>query len=58
MSNQRQTSKSRRMTPSALSRIQSHQREGETLSAAIERMADALDREEELPDAVTEALRE
>jgi len=46
------------MTPSALSRIQSHQREGETLSAAIERMADALDREEELPDAVTEALRE
>ena len=54
----RNTSESRRLTPSALSRIHDHQREGETLSATIERMADALDREDALPAAVRETVRE
>jgi len=58
MSDGRTTSKSRRLTPSALGRIHDHQREGETLSATIERMADALEREQALPDAVTTTLQE
>ena len=57
MTSGRNTSESRRLTPSALGRVHDHQREGETLSATIERMADALDREEALPEAVTETLR-
>ena len=58
MSDSRNTSESRRLTPSALGRVHDHQREGETLSATIERMADALDREAALPESVRETLRE
>jgi len=58
MTSGRNTTESRRLTPSALGRIQDHQREGESLSATIERMADALDREQAVPDAVRETLRE
>lgn len=38
-------------------RIKEHNRESETLSATIDRALDALEREEQLPDAVTEVLR-
>ncbi len=39
-------------------RIKDHNRESETLSATIDRAIDALEREERLPDAVSEVLRD
>jgi hypothetical protein len=38
-------------------RLKAHTREGETLSGTVDRALDALERESELPDAVTEVLR-
>lgn len=39
-------------------RMKAHQRADETLAGVIERGLDALEREDRLPDAVTEVLRE
>jgi hypothetical protein len=39
------------------SRITTHQREAETLGATVERALDALEREQDLPAAVRQALR-
>lgn len=38
-------------------RIKDHNRDSETLSATIDRAMDALEREDKLPEAVTEVLR-
>lgn len=58
MTDGRRTTKTVKLTESAHSRLKENVREGETLSGAIERSLDALEREEDLPDAVTEVLRE
>lgn len=58
MSDQRKAKKNVRLTEPAWERLHEHCRDGETLSAAVLRMADALERERELPDAVAEVLRE
>lgn len=39
-------------------RLKEHNREGETLSGTVGRALDALDREADLPDAVTAAMGE
>lgn len=56
MSESRNTTKSVKLTESTHTRLSEHCREGETLSGAIDRALDALEREEALPEAVTEAL--
>lgn len=38
------------------SRLSNHSREGETLSGTVGRALDALEREQALPEAVTEAM--
>ena len=45
-----------RVTPEVHQRIKGNCRDGETQSGAIHRAFDALERESELPDAVTEAM--
>lgn len=56
--NDRQTTKSVKLTPHAHSRVKTHKRSGETMSGCIERMADALELVDDLPEAVTRALEE
>jgi len=57
MSETRDTTKQVRLTESTHARLKTHLRDGETLSGGIDRALDALEREAELPTAVTEALR-
>jgi len=47
-----------RLAESTHARLQNHQRHGETLSGAVDRALDALEREAALPDAVSEVLRD
>jgi hypothetical protein len=54
----RNTTKNLKLVPAAHSRLKDHLRDGETMSGVIGRALDALEREDELPDAVTEVLRE
>jgi len=54
----RATTKPVKLTPEIHARLKAHAREGETLSGAVGRALDALEREAALPDAVTAALRE
>lgn len=54
----RETKKHVKITERCHSRLSEHKRSGETLSGAIERGLDALEREGELPAAVTEVLRD
>jgi hypothetical protein len=57
-SQRRRTVKSVKLVPETHARLKRHCREGETLSGCVDRALDALEREDELPDAVTETLRE
>lgn len=58
MGSDRSTSKAVKITERCHSRVKEHARDGERLTDVIERALDALDREEDLPDAVTEVLRD
>jgi hypothetical protein len=52
----RKATKSVRLTERAKERVDEQSREGETLSATVERAFDALERERAMPDAVRDAL--
>jgi len=47
---------STRLRDETHSRVKAHCRDGETLSGCIGRALDALEREEQLPDAVREVM--